>query len=105
MHRATRRSAARTTGKPGHARHGWSIETLTYSATRIVRLGARKVAILFPPAEQGAAWQLYPHPDAFPGLNFEGLPAPLRPEFLAFPDLPAVERFLGIERAPAALAA
>ena len=56
--------------------------------------------------EPGAAWQLYPHPDTFPGLNFEGLPEPLRPEFLAFPDLPEVERFLGIRDAePVALAA
>ncbi|MDP4023931.1 hypothetical protein Q8W71_14970 [Methylobacterium sp. NEAU 140] len=89
MHRASRRRAA-------SPRHGWSIETLTYSPTRLVRLEGRKVAILFPPAEAEGAWQLYPHPDAFPGLNFEGLPAPLRPGFAAFPDFAAVERFLGI---------
>ena len=36
----------------------------------------------------------------------EGLPEPLRPEFLSFPDLTEVERFLGIrEEEPAALAA
>ncbi|MEL6062737.1 MULTISPECIES: hypothetical protein [unclassified Methylobacterium] len=98
MHRATRRTVK--------ARRDWSIETLSYSPSRIVRLGEEKVAILFPPLEEGGAWQLYPHPDTFPGLNFEGLPAPLRPEFLAFPDLPEVERFLGIrDEAPAALAA
>lgn len=103
MHRATSR---RTMKARRDSHHGWSIETLSYSPTRIVRLGAEKVAILFPPAEPGAAWQLYPHPDTFPGLNFEGLPEPLRPEFLAFPDLPEVERFLGIRDAePAALAA
>ena len=98
MHRATRRTVK--------ARRDWSIETLSYSPSRIVRLGDEKVAILFPPVEEGGAWQLYPHPDAFPGLNFEGLPAPLQPEFLAFPDLPEVERFLGIrDEAPTALAA
>ncbi|MEE7450861.1 hypothetical protein MRF4_25380 [Methylobacterium radiotolerans] len=103
MHRATSR---RTMKARRDSHHGWSIETLSYSPTRIVRLGAEKVAILFPPDEPGAAWQLYPHPDTFPGLNFEGLPEPLRPEFLAFPDLPEVERFLGIRDAvPAALAA
>ncbi|WP_457104756.1 hypothetical protein [Methylobacterium sp. P5_C11] len=93
MHRATSR---RTMKARRDSRHGWSIETLSYSPTRIVRLGSEKVAILFPPVEPGASWQLYPHPDTFPGLNFEGLPEPLRPEFLAFPDLPEVERFLGI---------
>ena len=103
MHRATSR---RTMKARRDSHHGWSIETLSYSPTRIVRLGTEKVAILFPPVEPGAAWQLYPHPDTFPGLNFEGLPEPLRPEFLAFPDLPEVERFLGIRDAePAALAA
>ena len=104
MHHANgRRATGPRRAKPGH---GWSIETLSYSATRIVRLGARKVAILFPPADPGADWQLYPHPDAFSGLNFDGLPAPLRPEFVAFGDLAAVEQFLGIDRqAPTALAA
>ncbi len=103
MHRATRH---RTLKARRDDHRNWSIETLSYSPTRIVRLGTEKVAILFPPAEPGAGWQLYPHPDTFPGLNFEGLPAPLRPEFLAFPDLAEVERFLGIaDAAPTALAA
>ncbi len=74
----------------------YAIETLSYSPTRLVKLGRRKVAMLFQPAEPGAPWQLYPNPDAFPGLGFEGLPAPLRPEFMSFPDLAAVEVFLGI---------
>lgn len=103
MHRTTRRRTLKA-----HRDHhlGWSIETLSYSPTRIVRLGDEKVAILFPPVEPGAEWQLYPHPDTFPGLNFEGLPEPLRPEFLGFSDLPAVERFLGIhDVVPTALAA
>ncbi|MGV7030185.1 hypothetical protein [Methylobacterium symbioticum] len=78
------------------------IETLSYSPTRLVRLGRRKVAMLFQPAEPGAPWQLYPHPDAFPGLTFEGLPAPLRPEFMSFSDLGAVEDFLGLRKAPKA---
>lgn len=104
MHRAT--SSRRTLKARREVRRNWSIETLSYSPTRIVRLGSEKVAILFPPVEPGSAWQLYPHPDTFPGLNFDGLPEPLRPEFLAFPDLPEVERFLGIRNEePAALAA
>jgi hypothetical protein len=103
MHRPTSR---RTMKANRAANRGWTIETLSYSPSRIVRRGAEKVAILFPPLEPGGAWQLYPHPDTFPGLNFEGLPEPLRPEFLAFPDLAEVERFLGIGDAePAALAA
>lgn len=103
MHRATSR---RTMKARRDIHRGWSIETLSYSPSRIVRLGDEKVAILFPPLEPGAAWQLYPHPDTFPGLNFEGLPEPLRPEFLSFPDLTEVERFLGIrDQEPAALAA
>ena len=77
----------------------YAIETLSYSPTRLVRLGRRTVAMLFQPAEPGAPWQLYPHPDAFPGLNFDGLPAPLRPEFMSFPDLAAVEDFLGLGKA------
>ncbi len=80
----------------------YAIETLSYSPTRLVKLGRRKVAMLFQPAEAGAPWQLYPNPDAFPGLGFEGLPAPLRPEFMSFPDLAAVEVFLGIGGASAA---
>ncbi|SFI78870.1 hypothetical protein [Methylobacterium brachiatum] len=103
MHRAPSR---RTLKARRDYHRNWSIETLSYSPTRIVRLGEEKVAILFPPVEPGAEWQLYPHPDTFPGLNFDGLPEPLRPEFLGFSDLPAVERFLGIgDVAPTALAA
>ncbi len=87
----------------------YAIETLSYSPTRLVRLGRRKVAMLFAPAEPGGPWQLYPNPDAFPGLDFAGLPAPLRPEFMSFPDLAAVESFLGLGAAsrtePMALAA
>lgn len=83
---------ARHTGTPPSFR----IEALSYSATRLVRLGRRKVAILFAPSEPGAPWKLYPHPDSFPGLSFEGLPAPLRPEFTDFANLDAVEAFLGI---------
>lgn len=74
----------------------YSIETLSYSSTRLVRLGGRKVAILFPPLEPGGAYQLYPHPDTFRSLTFAGLPAPLRPEFMTFPNLEAVHAFLGI---------
>lgn len=75
----------------------YRIETLSYSSTRLVWLGDVKVAILFAPADEGAPYQLYPHPATFPTLTFEGLPAPLQPEFMSFPDLQAVEAFLGIE--------
>jgi len=74
----------------------YRIETLSYSSTRLVWLGDVKVAILFAPSEDGAPYHLYPHPAAFPTLGFQGLPAPLRPEFMAFPDLDAVRDFLGI---------
>lgn len=75
----------------------YRIETLSYSSTRLVWLGDVKVAILFAPSEDGAPYHLYPHPSAFPTLGFQGLPAPLRPEFMAFPDLDAVRAFLGLD--------
>jgi hypothetical protein len=78
-------------------RQTYSIETLSYSTTRMVWRGGRKVAMLFPPLEPGGCYQLYPHPDTFPTLNFEGLPAPLRPEFMSFASLDAVCAFLGIK--------
>lgn len=74
----------------------YRIETLSYSSTRLVWLGDVKVAILFAPSEDGAPYHLYPHPAAFPTLGFQGLPEPLRPEFMAFPDLDSVRAFLGI---------
>ncbi|MBE7201077.1 MAG: hypothetical protein INR70_25190 [Parafilimonas terrae] len=72
------------------------IETLSFSSTRIVWRGDVKVAILFSPLNEGESYQLYPHPATYPTLDFRGLPAPLRPEFMSFPDLEAVEAFLGI---------
>lgn len=80
-------------------RAAYTIETLSYSSTRLVRLGGRKVAILFPPLAAGGPDQLYPHPDTFRSLTFAGLPQPLRPEFMAFDSLEAVEAFLGIRSA------
>lgn len=77
-------------------RAAYTIETLSYSSTRLVRLGGRKVAILFPPLEAEGPYQLYLHPDTFRSLTFAGLPAPLRPEFMAFDSLAAVETFLDI---------
>jgi hypothetical protein len=70
-------------------RPAYAIETLSYSSTSLVRLGSRKVAILFPPLEAGGCYQLYPHPDTFRSL-------PLRPEFMPFESLDAVRAFLGI---------
>lgn len=74
----------------------FEIEELSYSASRIVWQGGRKVAILFPPLDAGGSYLLYPHPITFPGLGFEGLPAPLRPEFMTFATLDDVHAFLGI---------
>ena len=74
----------------------YRIEALSYSSTRLVWLGDVKVAILFAPSEDGARYHLYPHPATFPTLGFLGLPAPLQPEFMAFPDVEAVRAFLGI---------
>jgi hypothetical protein len=87
------------TAKIAAKRAAYTIETLSYSSTRLVRLGGRKVAILFPPLEPGGPYQLYPHPDTFRSLTFAGLPAPLRPEFMAFDTLAAVETFLGLRAA------
>ncbi|WP_336487775.1 hypothetical protein [Methylobacterium nigriterrae] len=77
-------------------RHAYRIETLTYSTTSLVWLGTRKAAILFPPAHEGAPYQLYPHPDTYPGLTFAGLPAPLQPDFMPFASLDEVRVFLGL---------
>ncbi len=84
------------------------IENLNNSSTSIVWLGKAKVAILFRPVGEGEPYQLYPHPGTYRTLDFKGLPAPLRPEFMSFPTLEAVEAFLGIaphEEAPEALQA
>lgn len=86
----------------------YCIQTLSYSSTRLVWRGNVKVAILFSPLEEGAPYHLYPHPATFPSLDFKGLPEPLRPEFMAFPDIEAVEAFLGIasqEDEPASMTA
>lgn len=72
------------------------IEKFSYSSTSIVWLGKTKVAILFAPDQDGAPYQLYPHPATYRTLDFRGLPKPLRPEFMAFTDLAAVEAFLGL---------
>lgn len=74
----------------------FEIEELSYSASRIVWQGGRKVAILFPPLDEAGSYLLYPHPLTFPGLGFAGLPEPLRPEFMAFATLDEVRAFLGV---------
>lgn len=79
----------------------YRIETLSYSSTSLVWLGSTKVAILFPPLHEGGDYLLYPHPDTFPSLTFSGLPAPLRPGFMAFTSFDKIRAFLGIE-SPAA---
>ena len=76
----------------------FAIETLSYSSSLIVWHGRSKAAILFPPAEAGGGWSLYPHPGTYPGLGFEGLPKPLRPDFMRFDSLASVHDFLGLPR-------
>ncbi|AWN42983.1 hypothetical protein [Methylobacterium durans] len=77
-------------------RASYAIEPLGQGATHLVRHGGTKAAILFAPMGPGEPYQLYPHPDTYRSLTFEGLPAPLRPEFMAFPTLEAVRAFLGL---------
>ena len=55
-----------------------------------------KVGIVFP-ARGDQALSLYPNPAVFPDLAFTGLPAPMRPEFMTFPDMDALRSFLGVE--------
>lgn len=85
-------------------RSSYVIECLSYSSSKIVWLGDIKVAILFPPSEQGGPYELYPHPGTFPELTSDGLPEPLQPGFMPFATLDDVYAFLGIpaERALAA---
>ena len=79
----------------------YRIERLSYSSTSLVWLGSTKVAILFPPLHEGGDYLLYPHPDTYRSLTFSGLPAPLRPGFMAFTSFDKVRAFLGIQ-SPAA---
>ena len=79
----------------------FAIEALSYSSSLIVWHGRDKAAILFPPADGAGEWSLYPHPGTYPGLGFEGLPKPLRPDFMRFDSLGAVYAFLGLAQ-PAA---
>jgi hypothetical protein len=78
------------------AAKNYSVEALSYSDCRIVWLGDVKAALLFPPLREGEDYVLYPHPATYPGLTFEGLPAPLRPEIMRFATLAAVYAFLGL---------
>lgn len=55
-----------------------------------------KVGIIFP-ARGEDELSLYPNPAAFPDLTFTGLPAPMEPRFMTFPDMEALAAFLGIE--------
>lgn len=82
----------------------YRIESFSYSSASIVWLGDIKAALLFGPPHEGEPYMLYPHPDTYPTLTFKGLPAPLRPEFMRFPTLEAVQAFLGIGRDESGLA-
>ena len=57
--------------------------------------GSVKAAIIYPVDETGRV-AIYPNPEAYSGLNFRGLPAPLKPEFEFFDSLDAVAERLGI---------
>lgn len=73
---------------------GFRIEHIhaDYSA---VYHGDTKVGIIFP-ARGEDELSLYPNPAAFPDLTFTGLPAPMEPRFMSFPDMGTLEAFLGI---------
>jgi hypothetical protein len=75
----------------------YHIERLSYRSTSLIWLGSTKVAILFPPLHEGGDYLLYPHPDTYRSLTFSGLPAPLRPGFMAFTSFDKVRAFLGIQ--------
>jgi hypothetical protein len=74
----------------------------THNDYAAVYQGEQKVAIIFP-ADNDGKLALYPNPDAFPGLMFEGRPAALRPEFEPFESLEAIAERFGIQ--PEAIAA
>lgn len=61
----------------------------------LVMRGSVKVAIVFPDSTD--RFLIYPHPETFPGLNFDGLPAPLLPAWMTFGSLREIEQFLDIE--------
>ena len=56
---------------------GYRLEQLTPDYWLVMR-GSIKVAIVFP--DNADRFLVYPHPDTYPGLTFDGLPAPLLPE-------------------------
>lgn len=57
--------------------------------------GETKAAIIYP-ADDAGRLAVYPNPDAFPGLMFDGLPAPLKPAFEPFDSLEAIADRFGI---------
>lgn len=74
----------------------FSLEPIHADYTAVYHDGI-KVGIVFP-ARGDQALSLYPNPAVFPDLAFTGLPAPMRPEFMTFPDMDALKDFLGVER-------
>jgi hypothetical protein len=72
----------------------FSIEPIHADYTAVYCDGV-KVGIVFP-ARGDQALSLYPNPAVFPDLAFTGLPAPMRPEFMTFPDMDALRSFLGV---------
>lgn len=100
-----RRKAFRAAEPRAATLPAYVIEPMEYGSASLVRHGDTKAAILFAPMAPGEPYQLYPHPDTYRSLDFAGLPAPLRPEFMAFASLDAVRLFLGIAEAAAQVAA
>lgn len=74
---------------------GYSVQ-FVHNDYYAVILDGIKVGIVFP-ARGDQALSLYPNPAVFPDLAFTGLPAPMRPEFMTFPDMDALKAFLGIQ--------
>jgi hypothetical protein len=74
---------------------GYRLEQINPDYWLVMR-GSTKVAIVFP--DSSDRFLVYPHPDTYPGLTFEGLPKPFLPEWMTFGSIVEVERFLGIEQ-------
>lgn len=57
--------------------------------------GETKAAIIYP-ADGDGRLAVYPNPDAYPGLTFAGLPAPIKPAFEPFDSPQQIAERFGI---------
>jgi hypothetical protein len=55
-----------------------------------------RAAVVYPPDETGRV-AVYPWPRTYTTLTFEGLPAPLKPEWDFHPSLESVRAMLGLQ--------